>query len=165
MPISTKKKSPKYQSSKTCASKRKPAYSSAAGGWGALRSSAKHLIQSENAAKSVKTLLRANQPVGFDCPGCAWGDTNSAGKVDFCENGVKAITWEATSKRVDSNFFKQYSITQLQQWDDHSLEKSGRLTEPMYFDGESEHYQPISWEDAFEIIANNLKIKKISKHT
>jgi len=52
-------------------SKNTPAYSSPAGGWGALRSSAKHLIQSENAAKSVKALLRANQPGGFDCPGCA----------------------------------------------------------------------------------------------
>ncbi len=149
--------SKKTKSSITCSSKRKPAYSSAAGGWGALRSSAKHLIQSENAAKSVKTLLKANQPGGFDCPGCAWGDAKSAGKVDFCENGVKAIAWEATSKRVDSHFFKQYSISQLQQWDDHALEKSGRLTEPMYFDGESEHYQPISWETALNMIGSSLK--------
>ncbi len=149
--------SAKNKSSKACSSKRKPAYSSPAGGWGALRSSAKHLIQSENAAKSVKALLRANQPGGFDCPGCAWGDSGSSGKVDFCENGVKAIAWEATSKRVDSNFFKQYSITQLQQWDGHSLEKSGRLTEPMFYDGISDHYQPISWEDAFKVIGNSLQ--------
>ena len=135
----------------------KPPYSSPAGGWGALKSSVKHLIQSENAAKGVKALLRANQPGGFDCPGCAWGDSTHAGKVDFCENGVKAIAWEATSRRVNSDFFKQYSIKELQQWDDHSLEKSGRLTEPMYYDGESEHYQPISWDGAFEIIGTSLK--------
>jgi len=138
-------------------SKNDPAYSSPAGGWGALRSSAKHLIQSENAAKSVKALLRANQPGGFDCPGCAWGDSTTAGKVDFCENGVKAIAWEATSKRVDSRFFRQYSITELQQWDDHSLEKSGRLTEPMYYDGENDHYQPISWAEAFNVIGLSLQ--------
>ncbi|MEY8199805.1 MAG: FdhF/YdeP family oxidoreductase, partial [Colwellia sp.] len=149
--------SPKNKSSKTCSSKIKPAYSSSAGGWGALKSSAKHLIQSENAAKSVKTLLRANQPGGFDCPGCAWGDSKSAGKVDFCENGVKAIVWEATSKRVDSRFFKQHSITQLQQWDGHTLEKSGRLTEPMFYDGKSDHYQPISWEEAFNVVGNSLQ--------
>jgi molybdopterin-dependent oxidoreductase alpha subunit len=135
----------------------KPPYSSPAGGWGALKSSVKHLIQSENAAKGVKALLRANQPGGFDCPGCAWGDSTHAGKVDFCENGVKAIAWEATSRRVNSDFFKQYSIKELQKWDDHSLEKSGRLTEPMYYDGESEHYQPISWDGAFEIIGTSLK--------
>ncbi|MBL4822120.1 MAG: FdhF/YdeP family oxidoreductase [Colwellia sp.] len=145
------------KSSKTCSSKRKPPYSSPAGGWGALRSSAKHLIQSEDAAKNVKALLRANQPGGFDCPGCAWGDSEKAGKIQFCENGVKAIAWEATSKRVDSSFFKQYSLTELQQWDDHSLEKSGRLTEPMFYDGISDHYQPISWEDAFNVIGNSLQ--------
>jgi len=138
-------------------SKNTPAYSSPAGGWGALKSSAKHLIHSENAIKSVKALLRANQPGGFDCPGCAWGDSASAGKIDFCENGVKAIAWEATSKCVDRNFFNQYSITELQQWDDHSLEKSGRLIEPMFYDGESDHYQPISWEDAFNVIGTSLK--------
>jgi molybdopterin-dependent oxidoreductase alpha subunit len=134
-----------------------PAYSPPAGGWGALKSSAKHLIKSENAAKNVKALLRANQPGGFDCPGCAWGDSDTAGKVDFCENGLKAIAWEATSKRVSPEFFKQYSITELQQWDDHSLEKSGRLTQPMFFDGESDHYQAISWDDAFKIIADELQ--------
>lgn len=138
-------------------SKNNPTYSSPAGGWGALRSSAKHLIQSEDAAKNVKALLRANQPGGFDCPGCAWGDSEKAGKIQFCENGVKAIAWEATSKRVDRSFFKQYSITELQQWDGHSLEKSGRLTEPMYYDGISDHYQPISWEDAFNVIGSSLQ--------
>ena len=135
----------------------KSVYTPAAGGWGALKSSAKHLIKSENAIKSVKALLNANQPGGFDCPGCAWGDSATAGKVDFCENGVKAIAWEATSKRVDASFFKQYSIEQLKTWDDHSLEKSGRLTEPMFYDGEHDHYQPISWDNAFKVIADNLQ--------
>ena len=138
-------------------SNHKSPYSAPAGGWGALKSSAKHLIRSEGAAKGVKTLLKANQPGGFDCPGCAWGDGAHAGKIDFCENGVKAIAWEATSKRVDGNFFSQYSLSQLQAWDDHSLEKSGRLTEPMLYDGRDDHYHPVSWERAFELIAENLK--------
>ena len=137
--------------------KTSPAYSAPAGGWGALKSSAQHVVKSENAAKNVKALLRANQPGGFDCPGCAWGDSADAGKIDFCENGVKAIAWEATSKRVNADFFKQYSITELQQWDDHSLEKSGRLTQPMFYDGNSDHYQEVSWDDAFKIIADKLQ--------
>ena len=132
-------------------------YAPPAGGWGAVKSSAKHLIQSEGAIRSVKALLKANQPGGFDCPGCAWGDSTSAGKVEFCENGVKAIAWEATSKRVDRHFFSQYSITQLKQWDDHALEKSGRLTDPMFYDGKTDHYQPISWEKAFSVIGDSLK--------
>ncbi len=137
--------------------KTSPAYSAPAGGWGALKSSAKHLIQSENAAKNVKALLRANQPGGFDCPGCAWGDSADAGKIDFCENGVKAIAWEATSKRVNGEFFKHHSLTELKKWDDHSLEKSGRLTQPMFFDGKSDHYQAISWDDAYKVIAEKLQ--------
>jgi len=137
--------------------KTSPAYSSPAGGWGALKSSAKHLVKSENAAKNVKALLRANQPGGFDCPGCAWGDSADAGKIDFCENGVKAIAWEATSKRVNAEFFKQHSIAELKKWDDHNLEKSGRLTEPMFYDGKSDHYQAISWDDAFKVIADKLQ--------
>lgn len=138
-------------------SKEPSPYSAPAGGWGALKSSAKHLIQSEGAAKGVKTLLKANQPGGFDCPGCAWGDGAHAGKIDFCENGVKAIAWEATNKRVDRDFFTQYSLTQLQEWDDHSLEKVGRLSEPMLYDERDDHYHPVSWDCAFNLIAENLK--------
>lgn len=120
----------------------------AAGGWGALKSSAKHLIQSENALTGVKALLRANQPGGFDCPGCAWGDEADAKRIDFCENGLKAIAWEATAKRVDRDFFARHSLSELRRWDDHTLEKQGRLTEPMWYDGDRDHYQPVTWETA-----------------
>jgi molybdopterin-dependent oxidoreductase alpha subunit len=138
-------------------SKHNSPYPHPAGGWGALKSSAKHLIQTEQAAQGVKTLLKANQPGGFDCPGCAWGDEKKAGKIDFCENGVKAIAWEATAKRTSRDFFAQHSVSQLQSWDDHSLEKSGRLTEPMLYNKQNDHYQPVSWQDAFSLISKNLK--------
>ncbi len=136
--------------------KNKVPYAHPAGGWGALKSSAKHLMQSEDAVKSVKTLLKANQPGGFDCPGCAWGDEPDAKKIDFCENGVKAIAWEATAKRVDRAFFARHSLDELRLWDDHSLEKSGRLTEPMLYDGVDNYYRPVSWEQAFSVIASHL---------
>lgn len=132
-------------------------YPHPAGGWGALRSSARNLMRSENAKECVQALLKANQPGGFDCPGCAWGEEQDAGKIDFCENGVKAITWEATSKRADKDFFAQHSIEQLKDWSDHDLEATGRLCEPMYYDGSSEHYKAISWDEAFSIIAEELK--------
>ncbi|GAB3098416.1 FdhF/YdeP family oxidoreductase [Aestuariicella hydrocarbonica] len=131
-------------------------YPHPAGGWGALKSSAKHLIQSEDAAKGVKTLLKANQPGGFDCPGCAWGEEPTAGKIDFCENGVKAVAWEVTSKRADADFFARHSLAELRSWSDYALEKSGRLCEPMFYDGEHDHYQPVSWGRAFQLIAGEL---------
>jgi len=135
---------------------KKPPYPYPAGGWGALKSSAKHLIQSEDAAKGVKTLLQANQPGGFDCPGCAWGEEPTAGRVDFCENGVKAVAWEVTSKRADADFFAQHSLSTLRTWSDYDLEKSGRLSEPMLYDGAEDYYRPVSWEQAFELIATEL---------
>ena len=73
-----------------------------AGGWHALKSSAKHLMASHNAVVGARTLLKANQPQGFDCPGCAWGEAPRAGAIDFCENGVKAVAWEATALKVDA---------------------------------------------------------------
>ncbi|MFT6260825.1 MAG: molybdopterin-dependent oxidoreductase alpha subunit [Crocinitomicaceae bacterium] len=131
-------------------------YPHPAGGWGALKSSVKHIIRSENAAEGIKTLLKANQSHGFDCPGCAWGEESSAGKIDFCENGVKAVAWEVTSRRADRRFFAKNTIDELSSWDDHHLEKSGRLTEPMYYDGLSANYRPVSWDDAFDTIAKHL---------
>jgi molybdopterin-dependent oxidoreductase alpha subunit len=136
--------------------KKTSTYTHPAGGWGALKSSLKHIIRSENAAENIKTLFRANQPYGFDCPGCAWGEETNAGKVNFCENGVKAIAWEVTSARADREFFAAHSIKELSQWEGHELEKSGRLTEPMYYDGSSNYYLPVSWDQAFGIIAEQL---------
>lgn len=132
-------------------------YSHPAGGWGALKSSAKHLAQSENAMEGVKALLNANQPDGFDCPGCAWGEESDSGKINFCENGVKAITWEVTSKRVDAEFLAHHSISELKTWTEHELEKSGRLSQPLFYDGRSDHYRAVSWEQAFTIISRQLK--------
>jgi molybdopterin-dependent oxidoreductase alpha subunit len=134
----------------------KPPYPHPAGGWGAIKSSAKHLIESEDAAKGVKTLLKANQPGGFDCPGCAWGEELSTHHIDFCENGVKAVAWEVTSKRTDADFFAQHSLSTLRSWSDYALEKNGRLCQPMFYDGVDDHYRPIEWQQAFDIIADQL---------
>lgn len=75
-------------------------YKGPAGGWGALRSVAKHLQEQGIAVKGAKTLLSANQPDGFDCPGCAWPDRDHRSTFEFCENGAKAISAEATAKRA-----------------------------------------------------------------
>jgi len=128
-----------------------------AGGWHALKSSAKHLMASHNAVVGAKTLLKANQPEGFDCPGCAWGETPKTGAIEFCENGVKAVAWEATSLKVDAEFFARHSLSDLRVRDHHWLEAQGRLTEPMWREPGSDFYQPISWPAAFELIGNTLR--------
>jgi molybdopterin-dependent oxidoreductase alpha subunit len=132
-------------------------YKGAAGGWGAIASTAKHLLKSENVAKNIKNLLNTNQDKGFDCPGCAWGEKDEPGRVRFCENGAKAVNWEATSRRVTSDFFKQFSVRWLKKQSDYFLEEQGRLSEPMRYDAVLDKYVPITWQAAFELIAQQLK--------
>ncbi|WP_263224605.1 FdhF/YdeP family oxidoreductase [Pseudomonas alabamensis] len=132
-------------------------YAGPAGGWGALRSVAKAWVGSDNALKNIRALLKTNQNGGFDCPGCAWGDSPESGMVKFCENGAKAVNWEATKRRVDAAFFAKHSVSALLEQSDYWLEYQGRLTDPMVYDPQTDRYQPIDWDSAFALIAQHLK--------
>ncbi|KRD38953.1 CbbBc protein [Lysobacter sp. Root916] len=132
-------------------------YDKPAGGWDALRSSWQALRDQQVVIKGAGTLLKANQPKGFDCPGCAWPDRNAHSTFEFCENGVKAVANEATSKRVTREFFAAHSVAELADMDDRALEAQGRLTEPMSYDPISDRYVPIAWEQAFARIAGALQ--------
>jgi len=132
-------------------------YHNAAGGWGALKYVALNLYRERVSAGNLSTLLSQNQPDGFDCPGCAWPDRTHTSTFEFCENGVKAVAAEATSKRVLPEFFERYTVTELMQQSDYELEQHGRLTDPMVYDSASDKYVPISWDGAFGLIAKHLK--------
>ena len=144
-----------HQADKTPTPRYKP-YKGPAGGWGALISVAQAWLTSDNALKNLRMMLKTNQNGGFDCPGCAWGDSPESGLVKFCENGAKAVNWEATKRRVDAAFFAKYSVSALLEQSDYWLEYQGRLTEPMRYDADSDRYVPISWEAAFALIARHL---------
>lgn len=131
-------------------------YQGSAGGWGALASTAKHLLKSENIAKNIKNLLKTNQDHGFDCPGCAWGEKDEPGRFRFCENGAKAVNWEATSRRIPISFFTEHSVTWLSKQSDYFLEYQGRLHQPLSYDASSDRYHSISWQEAFKLIATTL---------
>lgn len=130
--------------------------SSAAGGWGALKSCGKRLLESGSPLSGARTLLKANQPDGFDCPGCAWGDPEHGSSFEFCENGVKAVSWEATEKRATPAFFAANTVSELRKLSDYELELNGRLTHPMRYDAASDRYLPVNWEDAFAEIGSVL---------
>jgi molybdopterin-dependent oxidoreductase alpha subunit len=132
-------------------------YGGPAGGWGALKAVAEALHGQEVVVDGVKTLLRTNQPDGFDCPGCAWPDPKHTSSFEFCENGVKAVTWEATSKRTTPEFFAVHPVSELLSWSDYALEDEGRLTNPMVHDPETDRFVPISWDEAFARIGTALK--------
>jgi molybdopterin-dependent oxidoreductase alpha subunit len=131
-------------------------YHHPAGGWGALKAVGEHLIEQDIPIKGAATLRCMNQPEGFDCPGCAWPDPKHTSSFEFCENGAKAIAWEATAKRCTPEFFADHSVAELSGWSDYELEMVGRLTHPMAYDAKSDHYVPVSWNEAFAIIGRHL---------
>jgi molybdopterin-dependent oxidoreductase alpha subunit len=131
-------------------------YGGPAGGWGALKALGSHLVEQGIVVKGAATLTRMNQPKGFDCPGCAWPDPKHTSSFEFCENGGKAVAWEATSKRCTPEFFAAHTVTELSGWTDYELEMVGRLTHPMAYDAASDRYLPLSWEEAFATVGRHL---------
>ncbi|GHB09294.1 FdhF/YdeP family oxidoreductase [Modicisalibacter luteus] len=131
-------------------------YPGPAGGWGALNSVRRHVAHNRAPLKGMRSLLATNQPHGFDCPGCAWGDANAESSFAFCENGAKAVAWETTAKRVTRDFFARHTVSELLAWDDYRLEDQGRLTEPMRYDAAQDRYVPIGWDEAYTMIGERL---------
>ncbi|MCF7220304.1 FdhF/YdeP family oxidoreductase [Marilutibacter chinensis] len=123
-------------------------YDGPAGGWDALKAVAGAVRGQMAIPRSVGALHRVNQPVGFDCPGCAWPDPRHTSSFEFCENGAKAVTWEATAKRTTPEFFAAHTLSELWDWSDHDLENEGRLTHPMAYDAARDKYLPVSWDEA-----------------
>jgi molybdopterin-dependent oxidoreductase alpha subunit len=115
-------------------------------------------IKQAGIVATLRTAQKLNQTDGFDCQSCAWPNPDGERSVaEFCENGFKAVTYEATTKRLDRDFFRRHSVTELAAQPDHWLGHQGRLTEPMVLRPGSSHYEPISWEAAFQLIADELK--------
>jgi molybdopterin-dependent oxidoreductase alpha subunit len=107
--------------------------------------------------RTALTLARLNQKHGFDCPGCAWPDPDHRSIAEFCENGAKAVAEEATLRRVDRSFFAAHPVAELAERSDYWLGQQGRLVEPMHRPRGATHYQPISWDDAFAVVADRLR--------
>ena len=131
-------------------------YEHPAAGWGAALAVGKVLLEQRQPVAGTRAMFTMNHPKsGFDCPGCAWPDDKGVA-LDICENGIKHVTWEMTHKRVGKEFFAEHSVSELSEWTDFALEDAGRLVGPMVYDAASDHYVPISWNDAFRLIADQI---------
>jgi molybdopterin-dependent oxidoreductase alpha subunit len=129
-----------------------------AAGLPAVASAYKNVSAKVGPIKGTRLLSQLNQLDGFDCPGCAWPDPlHKRSTFEFCENGAKAVADEATLKRATAKFFAKYSIAQLKQQADRWLNDQGRLVEPLILESGSEHYRPLSWDDALKLIARQLQ--------
>jgi molybdopterin-dependent oxidoreductase alpha subunit len=120
----------------------------AAGGLEALLHSARHALRG-GLSRTLPALRVVNQPEGFDCPGCAWPEAREHGAIEFCENGVKAVAHEATTKRVGRELFLSWPVAKLREQPGRWLEAQGRLTEPMWLRPGSGRFEPIAWDAAF----------------
>ncbi|MER5626379.1 FdhF/YdeP family oxidoreductase [Streptosporangium sp. NPDC002544] len=107
--------------------------------------------------RTLLTLAGVNQKEGFDCPGCAWPEGEHRSPFEFCENGAKAVAEEATVRRVTRDFFARHTVDDLAGHTEYWLGQQGRLTEPMHKPEGSDHYVPVSWDDAFSLIARELR--------
>jgi formate dehydrogenase major subunit len=130
--------------------------SHAAAGATAVAVAMKRAMEQMGPLRTAATLLRLNQKDGFDCQGCAWPDPEHRHTAEFCENGAKAVTEEATLRRIGPAFFAEHSLADLEDRTEYWLGQQGRITEPMVRRAGGTHYEPISWDDAFALMAERL---------
>ena len=133
-----------------------PEYDHPTGGWGSLKGLLSIYGEGHSSTDALKILTGQNKPKGMMCTSCAWAKPANPHLFEFCENGAKATLWEATTKRVTPEFFAEHSVGTLKGWHDHDLERAGRLTHPMRYDRERDHYVPVSWEEACAEIGREL---------
>lgn len=119
----------------------------------------KRTIESMGVTRTVRTLLKLNQVDGFDCQGCAWPDPAPGHRhpAEFCENGAKAVAEEATTKHILPAFFAENSIQDLRDHTDYWLGQQGRLIHPVVRRRDATHYEPITWDEAFDLIGQTLR--------
>jgi molybdopterin-dependent oxidoreductase alpha subunit len=129
----------------------------AAGGVPAIIATLKVVSSEMGLVRGARTLLKTNQQGGVDCPGCAWPEPDGErSHFEFCENGAKHIADEATTKRITPEFFQQWSVADLALQSDQWLGAQGRITHPMLLRRGASHYEPISWDGAFELLSSEL---------
>ena len=128
----------------------------AAGALG-VKEALKHTFKEMGVVRSTRALFKMNQKDGFDCPSCAWPDPEHPSKIaEYCENGAKALADEATTDKIDAAFFAKHSVEELSQLTDYELNRFGRLVSPLVLRPNSIHYEPISWEESYQLIAEHL---------
>ncbi|WP_077490807.1 FdhF/YdeP family oxidoreductase [Sinomonas mesophila] len=115
-------------------------------------------LEQAGPARTARALLRLNQRGGFDCPGCAWPESDGRRKAaEFCENGAKAVAEEASVSAVTPEWWEAHPLETLKDKTDYWLSKQGRLTEPVVLRPGDDRYRRISWTDAFELVGEHIR--------
>lgn len=128
-----------------------------AAGLKAVDSAMRNAFKKMGVVRGARGLLNLNQAGGIDCQSCAWPDPEEKRTItEFCESGAKALADEGVRKKIGADFFARYSVAELSEHEDRWLNDQGRLAEPVVLRKGSTHYELISWDDAFRLIADEL---------
>jgi len=108
--------------------------------------------------KLLRSLVSKNT-----CKTCALGMGGQNGGMsneqghwpEICKKSIQAMAADM-QKSIQPEFFDTYSINELKEFSSRELEKSGRLTFPLLLKKNSNHYKPISWQEAYNQIERKL---------
>jgi molybdopterin-dependent oxidoreductase alpha subunit len=85
------------------------------------------------------------------------GMVNEAGHFpEVCKKSLQAMAADMQGA-IKSDFYSIYSLPQLQAFSPRELESCGRITTPVIAKAGEQYYRPISWEEAYQKIADQLK--------
>ncbi|WP_306368760.1 FdhF/YdeP family oxidoreductase [Nocardiopsis sp. CC223A] len=128
-----------------------------AAGLPAVLNSVRQVGENAGVRRGLPAMLALNQKRGFDCPGCAWPEGDKRHRAEFCENGAKAVAEEATTRPLTADFFAEHPVSELARRSGYWLGQQGRLTQPLHLAEGADHYTPIGWDDALELVAAELR--------
>jgi molybdopterin-dependent oxidoreductase alpha subunit len=85
------------------------------------------------------------------------GMVNEAGSFpEFCKKSLQAMAADMQGA-IKHEFWRTYSLSQLQRFSPRELESCGRLVQPVVRERGSDYYHVVSWEDALGRIASKLQ--------
>src|SRR5207247_947837 len=98
------------------------------------------------------------------CKTCALGMGGQAGGMrnevghwpEVCKKSLQAMVADMQAG-LEPDFFRRYSIAQLQTLSPRELESCGRLVEPLHAGPNDTHYRVIGWEEALDRVAGQLR--------
>ncbi len=85
------------------------------------------------------------------------GMVNERGKFpEVCKKSLQAMVADM-QPAIPDDFWQSHSITQLKQMTPQQLESCGRLVKPLLADPDSDHFRPIDWEEALQLVSTQLR--------
>ncbi len=123
------------------------------GGWPVVGYWVESLLQPQGIPLAEK-LFHAHA-----CKSCAWGTKGFRDELgrplQRCAKGVEAERGDLQAG-IHNRFFQERSLAELAQLTPYQAERLGRLSQPLIHRQGSQHYEPLSWEEVYDLITSSL---------